>query len=110
MRTGDLLELLGFSQIGEVVDQRMVYSDAAPQRSGKGNAVYVFVNSDDTVWKVGMTRRGFSRTDYSGVLDGRKMKRPNEQRKLELIRAELHDGATSGCDPLRMIPHCSKIY
>jgi len=86
--------MLGFTRIGEIVDQRIVYEVGAAERAGTGNAVYLFLNSDDTVWKIGMTRQGFGRVDYTRVFDGRAMRRPHEQRKLLLIREELEDGAT----------------
>ena len=89
----ELLLRLGFAPIGEVVDQRMEYLPDAEGLAGKGGAVYVFVNPDGRVWKVGMTRKGFSRVDYTRVFDGRGMKRPHEQRKLHGIRREVSDGA-----------------
>lgn len=88
------LATLGFVQVGEVVDQRIVYGPEAAALVGEGGAVYVFVNPDGRVWKVGMTRRGFGRVDYTRVFDGRAMRRPHEQRKLESIRQEVGDGAT----------------
>lgn len=90
----ELLARLGFALIGEVVDQRMEYLPEAEQLAGSGGAVYVFVNPDGRVWKVGMTQKGFSRVDYTRVFDGRAMRRPHEQRKLESIRREVHNGAT----------------
>jgi hypothetical protein len=88
------LEAIGFRKVGDLVDQRMVYSEDAAELTGDAGAVYLFLNADDTVWKIGMTRRGFSRVNYTRVLDGREMRRPHEQRKLALIRDELHDGAS----------------
>ena len=85
---------MGFSQIGEVIDQRMAYRADAAAATGQGAAVYVFVNPNGDVWKVGKTAHGFARVDYTRVLDGRSMRRPHEQRKLQLIRDELSDGAT----------------
>ena len=90
----DVLEALGFSQIGQVVDRLMVYRPDARELAGGGQAVYLFLNPDGQVWKIGMTTRGFSRVNYTRVLDGRDMSRPHEQRKLRLIREELKDGAT----------------
>jgi hypothetical protein len=90
----ELLARLGFALIGEVVDLRMEYLPEAEELAGEGGAVYVFVNPDGRVWKVGMTHKGFSRTDYTRVFDGRAMRRPHEQRKLESIRQEVHNGAT----------------
>ncbi len=89
-----LLADLGFTMIGEVVDHQMQYRPEATEIAGSGGAVYVFVNPDGRAWKVGMTRKGFSRVDYSRVLDGRAMKRPHEQRKLKSIRLEVRNGAT----------------
>lgn len=89
-----LLETLGFSRIGEVVGQQMKYQLDARERTGDDHAVYVFLNPDGRIWRVGKTSRGFSRVDYTRVLDGRGMARPHEQRKLESIRRELKDGAT----------------
>lgn len=89
-----LLTSLGFAQIGEVVEQRMVYEPDAAELAGEAGAVYVFMNPDGEIYKVGMTHKGFRRVNYEKVLDGRAMRRPNEQRKLALIREELHDGAT----------------
>lgn len=90
----ELLAHLGFALIGEVVAQRMAYLPEAEQLAGAGGAVYVFVNPDGRVWKVGMTQKGFSRVDYTRVFDGRAMRRPHEHRKLESIRSEVHNGAT----------------
>lgn len=90
----ELLARLGFALMGKVVGERMEYRPEARQRAGVDGAVYVFLNADGSVWKVGMTRKGFSRADYTRVLDGRGMARPHEQRKLESIRRELDEGAT----------------
>ena len=84
---------LGFTLVGEVSDQRMTYVADARQVAGTSGAVYVFVNPDGRVWKVGMTRRGFSRVDYTRVFDGRSMSRAHERRKLDRIRAEVRVGA-----------------
>lgn len=88
------LASLGFVKIGEVVDQHIVYSPTAATLAGERGAVYVIINPGGRVWKVGMTRQGFSRVDYTRVFNGRAMKRPHEQRKLESIRREVHEGAT----------------
>ena len=101
VRVKELLETLGFSRIGEVVGQRMVYDADAHERTGDDHAVYVFLNPDGRIWKVGKTSRGFSRVNYSRVLDGRGMARPHEQRKLESIREELIDGATQWVLPTK---------
>jgi len=90
----ELLVRLGFALMGKVVGQRMDYLPEARQLAGVDGAVYVFLNPDGSVWKVGMTRKGFSRVDYTRVLDSRAMGRPHEQRKLESIRRELDEGAT----------------
>lgn len=90
----ELLALLGFVQIGRVTGERMVYEPAAAEVAGEGGAVYVFLNPNGDVWKVGMTRKGFARVDYTRVFDGRAMRRPHEQRKLESIRQEVLEGAT----------------
>ena len=90
----ELLARLGFALVGKVVGQRMDYLPEARQLAGADGAVYVFLNTDGSVWKVGMTRKGFSRADYTRVLDGRGMARPHEHRKLESIRGELNEGAT----------------
>ncbi len=58
-----LLETLGFSQIGKVIGQRMEYELDARERTGDDKAVYVFLNPDGRVWKVGKTSRGFSRVE-----------------------------------------------
>ena len=97
----EVLEALGFCSIGEVVGQRMVYRPNAEEHTGDGQAVYVFVNPDGRVWKVGKTSRGFSRVNYTRVLDGSGMSRPHEQRKLESIREELKDGATQWVLPTK---------
>jgi hypothetical protein len=89
-----LLEMLGFVMIGEVVDQRMAYRPEAKDLAGRTGAVYVFVNPDGRVWKVGKTTHGFSRVNYTTVFDGRGMRRPHEKLKLESIRREVQDGAT----------------
>lgn len=101
VRVKELLETLGFSRIGEVVGQRMEYQPDAHERTGDDHAVYVFLNPDGRIWKVGKTSRGFSRVNYSRVLDGRGMARPHEQRKLESIREELIDGATQWVLPTK---------
>ena len=88
------LDLLGFTAIGDVVNGLLVYRPDARQVAGEGGAVYVFVNPDGRVWKVGMTWKGFSRVDYTRVFDGRAMTRPHEQDKLRTIRSEVQDGAT----------------
>jgi hypothetical protein len=90
----EILERLGFAVIGKLENQRLVYAQDARATAGDGGAVYVFLNRDGRVWKVGMTRQGFSRVDYTRVFDGRAMSRPHEQRKLESIRREVRDGAT----------------
>ena len=90
----EVLALLGFVRIAEVVDHRPEYLPAAAEFTGGRGAVYLFVNPDGRVWKVGMTQQGFSRVDYTRVFDGRGMKRPHEQRKLESIREEVQNGAT----------------
>ncbi len=90
----ELLEAMGFLQIGTVIDQRMVYRANASEAAGTTQAVYVFLNPDGRVWKIGMTKHGFSRVDYTRVLDGRSMRRPHERNKLERIHEELMDGAT----------------
>jgi len=90
----ELLARLGFALMGKVVGQRMDYLPEARHLAGVEGAVYVFLSSEGRVWKVGMTRNGFSRVDYTRVLDGRGMSRPHEQRKLESIRRELGEGAT----------------
>ena len=51
----NLLESLGFRQIGKIAEERIAYQNDAEALAGSGNAVYLFLNSDDTVWKVGMT-------------------------------------------------------
>ncbi len=88
------LEALGFVQIGKVSDQGIEYRREAAELTGEAGAVYVFLNSDRRVWKVGMTRNGFARVNYARVFDGRAMKRLHEQRKLETIRNEVKQGAT----------------
>ena len=90
----DLLIRLGFTLIGRVVDGAMDYEADAKQHAGTGGAVYVFVNPDGRVWKVGMTKKGFSRVNYTRVFDGRSMNRPHEQKKLASIRDEVQNGAT----------------
>jgi hypothetical protein len=100
------LESLGFVMIGEVVDQRMAYRPEARALAGSAGAVYLFLNPDGRVWKVGMTKRGFSRVDYTSVFDGRGMRRPHEKRKLETIRQEVQNGATQWvlpCDQPELI-------
>lgn len=89
----EFLASLGFVRIAEVVGQALVYRPEAAALAGKGGAVYVFVNPDGRVWKVGMTRKGFSRVNYTRVFDGRAMKRPDEQSKLESIWQEVKPGA-----------------
>jgi hypothetical protein len=101
VRVMELLETLGFSRIGEVVGQQMEYQPDAHERTGDDHAVYVFLNPDGRIWKVGKTSRGFSRVNYTRVLDGRGMARPHEQRKLESIRDELTDGATQWVLPTK---------
>ena len=93
-RVDEFLAMLGFARIGEVVDHDIVYDSNAAVRAGDDGAVYVFLNPDGRAWKVGMTRRGFARVDYTRVFDGRAMKRPHEQQKLESIRREVKHGAT----------------
>jgi hypothetical protein len=90
----EVLTALGFVQIGQVVDRTILYSPDAADRAGNAGAVYVFLNPDGRPWKVGMTRKGFARVDYTRVFDGRAMKRPHEQRKLDSIRREVQSGAT----------------
>jgi hypothetical protein len=102
------LEAIGFRKVGDVVDQRMVYSEDAAELTGDAGAVYLFVNADDTVWKIGMTRKGSSRVNYTRVLGGRAIRHPNEQRKLALIRS-FTTGRRSGCYLPTMTPRCSKI-
>lgn len=93
-RVDAFLAGLGFVQIGEVVDHEIVYGPGAAALTGDGGAVYVFLNPDGRVWKVGMTHKGFVRVDYTRVFDGRAMRRSHEQRKLEGIRREVQHGAT----------------
>jgi hypothetical protein len=55
----EILERLGFAVIGMLESQRLVYAQDARATAGDRGAVYVFLNPDGRVWKVGMTRQGF---------------------------------------------------
>lgn len=93
-RVERFLEALGFVQIGKVSDQGIYYRPEAAALTGKAGAVYVFLNPDGRVWKVGMTRNGFARVNYTRVFDGRAMRRAHEKRKRLTLRSEVKHGAT----------------
>lgn len=98
-KSAELLEACGFTVVGRVVgegeEQHMAWQPNVNDAAGTAGAVYVIVNPDGRVYKVGQTSRGAQRVkSYGRVIDGRAMKKPHDQRKLLAQRQEVRGGAT----------------